>query len=308
MLEERLIARIASCAEAQGGLEAPCALALSGGRDSVVLGEAMRRAGLRFEAWHFNHRWRGVQSEADAAWVADWCRERGIPMRTGRARAGTARTEAAARAARQAFFQRQSVRRGIGWVWLAHHADDAAETVLLQLMRGAGVQGLAGMRESRRQGDLCYVRPLLAFRRRELAIVARRWRLAWREDPTNADASHRRNLLRLRGLPALSRWAGRDVVPLLVRTADILAAEEAYWEEILPDARCAALPLKPLRGQPIAWQRRVIRRWLEGRGVEGVGFEVVESVRRMLDAPSPARINLGRGAFCRRRAGVFFIE
>jgi tRNA(Ile)-lysidine synthase len=152
------------------------------------------------------------------------------------------------------------------------------------------------------------LRPLTTFRRAEITRLARHWRLEWLDDPTNLDPRHRRNALRLRGLPYLSRWAGRDVVPILARTADILETEEEYWQSILPATWPAELPLRTLRSQHPAWQRRALMAWLASRGVTDPTFEQIEAIRAMLHQPSPARINLSRSRFCRRRAGCFFIE
>lgn len=305
-LEARLLDTVRAAAHEPGAL--PAALGLSGGRDSLLLAEALHRLGVAFEAWHFNHRWRGAASRSDAAWVRRWCRTRAIPYVGGSAPAALPANEGAARAARWAFFQRSAARRGIACLWLAHHADDRAETLLLQLTRGAGPGGLAGPRGARFIGPLRVLRPLTTFRRAEITRLARHWRLEWLDDPTNLDPRHRRNALRLRGLPYLSRWAGRDVVPILARTADILETEEEYWQSILPVTWPAELPLRTLRSQHPAWQRRALMAWLASRGVTDPTFEQIEAIRAMLYQPSPARINLSRNRFCRRRAGCFFIE
>jgi len=274
----------------------------------MVLAAALLRCGLAFDAWHFNHRWRGAESADDAAWVRGWCRRHGIACTTGTAPSGLPRTEAAARTARWRFFQRTALRRGTACLWLAHHADDRAETLLLQLLRGAGPAGLAGPRTRRQIGALTVVRPLSSFRRAELARLARHWRIEWREDPSNLDPAHRRNLLRQRGLPALSRWAGRDVIPLLARTAEILEAEEDHWALQLPGDWPARLPLRSLRPQSTAWQRRALRAWLASQGIQDASFEQLEAVRGLILHPAPARINLNRNRFCRRSAGHLFLE
>jgi tRNA(Ile)-lysidine synthase len=304
ILERRLLSRVAQLAP----IPVPRALGLSGGRDSVVLAEAMRRVGVTFEAWHFNHGWRGEASDADADWVRAWCRERGIPCRTGRARGVVRKTEGEARRVRWAFFDRRARAGAVEELWLAHHADDRAETLLLQLMRGAGPGGLSGPRLRRQRGGWVVLRPLVGFRRAELARLARGWKLTWREDASNEDLAYRRNALRARGLPALSRWSGRDVVPLLARTAEILEDEEDYWAQILPSLWPERLGTRDLARRPVAWQRRVLRAWLTARGILDADFEQIESVRRMLTSPAPARVNLSRGRSCRRRAQHFFIE
>ncbi|MBM4456086.1 MAG: tRNA lysidine(34) synthetase TilS, partial [Verrucomicrobia bacterium] len=139
------------------------AAGLSGGADSVVLAEALHRLGAKPIVLHFNHRWRGKSAEADARWVQAWARAR--KLKTGLGRAGKAgRTgEGEAREARWKFFEKAVKAVKARELWLAHQADDQAETVLMQLLRGAGPEGLAGMGESSDRGKWRVVRPLLGF-------------------------------------------------------------------------------------------------------------------------------------------------
>lgn len=305
-LEARLLRALADTAARL--TSGPFALGLSGGRDSILLAEALHRIGQPFTAWHFNHRWRGADSDADAVWVRTWCRQHAIPCRIGRAPAHLPATEGAARAARWAFFQRMAARHHTTTLWLAHHADDRAETLLLQLTRGASPGALSGPRLNRQHGTLQVVRPLISFRRSELTRLARHWRLSWLDDPSNADPRHRRNALRLRLLPALSRWAGRDIVPLLARTAEIIEAEEDYWATLLPTAWPATLSVRDLRARHPAWQRRALKAWLLSRGVTDADFTQIEAIRGLLLSDRPARVNLSRGRHCRRRAGRLWVE
>lgn len=303
-LEKKLARIIGLAGEAGSGI----ALGLSGGMDSVVLAEALRRSGVPFEAWHFDHGWRGAESTADARWVRAWCRERGIPCRLGKARAGGPRTEGRARKLRWDFFRRQAGLRGVGELWLAHHADDRAETLLLQLLRGAGPTGLSGVRAERQLFGIRVRRPLVVFRRTELAALARHWKLEWREDGSNRALKHRRNAVRHRLLPYLDRVAGRSVAPLLARTAEILEDENDYWDGLLGGQTGSRLPVALLRKQPVAWQRRAIQKWLASHRIPDVGFEEIEAVRGLLHAERPARVNLCDGWHGRRTRGELWLE
>jgi len=305
LLLEKHLARLVGKAGQSGEV---IGLGLSGGMDSVVLAEALRRSGIPFEAWHFNHGWRGKESESDAHWVRDWCRERAIRFRLGKARPGGAQTEARGRKLRWDFFRRQAELRGVGELWLAHHADDRAETFLLQLLRGAGPAGLSGVRSERRIFGIRVKRPLVVFRRAELAELARHWKLDWKEDASNLDLKHRRNAVRHRLLPYLDRIAGRSVAPLLARTAEILEDENDHWDAVLGGEPGDRLPVAGLRKRSVAWQRRAVQKWLAHHRIPGVGFDEIEAVRGLLHAARPARVNLCGGWHGRRTRGEIWLE
>ena len=148
---------------------AALALGFSGGMDSVVLLEGLLRSGFRPLCLHVNHGWRARAGLADEQWVRRWCRSRGLKLEVKRLGAVVKRTECEARKARWAFFNRMAARHGFKNLCLAHHADDRVETFFLQLLRGAGPEGLAGLREQRQIEGLNVLRPLLAFTKKELA-------------------------------------------------------------------------------------------------------------------------------------------
>jgi len=283
-------------------------LALSGGLDSMVLAEGLHRLGLAFVVLHVDHGWREMESAADAAWVKAWCRERKIPFFGKKLRAGSARTEAAGREARRSFYEHVAERNGLGEIWLAHHADDLVETFLLQLLRGAGPEGLASMPERRKMGKVEWVRPLLTFRKAELKSLARNWKLSWREDASNRSEDYLRNRIRHRLLPTLQKMTGRDPSPVLARCARILSDENVYWEELLPEVWPENLACAGLKKASVALQRRAIRSWLLSRKVKDLSFEDIEAVRGLLLRDKPAKVNLSKGKYCRRRSGVLFIE
>lgn len=173
--------------------------------------------------------------------------------------------EARARAARLAALP-QGVLTG-------HTADDQAETVMIRLLRGAGGDGLTAMSPGER-------RPLLALRRAETRWLCEVLQLPITDDPTNSDPTHLRNRVRHEVLPLLADVAGRDVVPLLTRTADLLRDDTevlaALAAELDPtDARALA------RSTP-AIARRAVRRWLtvDGYPPDAASVERVLAVAR----------------------------
>lgn len=205
--------------------------AVSGGADSVALLALLRecaRAGeIRLAAAHFEHGIRGEESRADARFVKALCADWGIECHMGAcdvpalAAGRHVGLEQAARDARYAFLRRVKAEIGADCIALAHHMDDQAETVLMHLLRGAGLRGASGM--AAREGDL--YRPLLAVRKSELIAYLEEMGIDWREDSTNAQADTPRNRLRLEALPALEA-AYPGAARALCRFAGIAARED----------------------------------------------------------------------------------
>lgn len=156
--------------------------------------------------------------------------------------------EARARAARYAVLPPE--------VFTGHTADDQAETVLLNVLRGSGLDGLAGMTPQRR--------PLRQLRRTETRALCAALNIEPVDDPSNQDAAFRRNRVRHELIPLLSDIAERDVVPLIARQADLLREEVGFLEE-----RAAALDprdARSLAAAPVVLARRAVRSWLRRGG------------------------------------------
>lgn len=182
--------------------------ALSGGADSMYLlcrlTEAAGRFGWTVRAAHFNHRLRPAAGR-DEEFVRSWCAGRGVPLRVDRgdvrglaAREGLS-IEEAARALRYDFLKRAAEETGCDLIATAHHAGDNAETVLMNLIRGCGLNGLTGIPE--RRGNI--VRPMLAVSRPEIEAYLAARGVPHVEDETNGDDSYTRNKVRHRLLPLL---------------------------------------------------------------------------------------------------------
>ena len=226
--------------------DARIAIGYSGGLDSsVLLDAAVQVAGAaRCVALHVHH---GLSPNADA-WLAHCeatAQALGVAFDARRidiARDDAAGTEAAARAARYCALDAMCAAHGAGSLWLAQHADDQAETVLLQLLRGAGLAGLAAMAPLRAvDGGVPRLRPLLGLLRAQLEQYATARGLAWVEDESNADTRYARNALRHDVMPALAaHFPGfRDA---LARTAAHAASAQQLLDELAQiDLRDAAL-------------------------------------------------------------------
>lgn len=211
-------------------------VALSGGRDSVALLQALAetRAALplQLSALHVHHGL-SVNADAWAAFCADRCRDLDIPLDIVRVRVADAAgegPEAAARRARYAAFAGCTA----DWLALAHHRDDQAETLLLNLLRGAGAHGLAAMPEERPLAPgaaLRLVRPFLGTARDEIEAWLQACGLSWIDDESNADSRLRRNFLRNEVLPRLAA-AFPEPAAALARSAARLAESAALADAV----------------------------------------------------------------------------
>ena len=276
----RLVADRAARALAVAGVPAAgdgLAAAVSGGADSLALLHAMRTLagprGWRLAVVTVDHGLRSGSAD-DAAFVVDHAKALGLDARletlapADLARHRRAGQEGAARAARYEALWRASGELGCGWLATGHTLDDQAETVLLQLLRGAGPDGLAGM--SVRSGQL--LRPLLGVRRAETRGCCAAVGVDWREDPTNAEPGPLRNRVRQRLLPLLEELRP-GAAGALARTA-ALAADERDWLDPLVAATLAATQAGPegsggsgpvaldaaaLAELPVSLARRVVR-------------------------------------------------
>ncbi len=214
----------------------PVLVALSGGLDSMVLLDVLRRLGHPVVAAHAEHGLRGRQGEEDSAWTLRYCTERGIPVETvalqvPRLRASArGSVEMLARDARAAWLKATGLRLGLDRIATAHHRDDALETLLMNLLRGTGHRGWRGI--PRRSGP--FIRPLLDVPRKAIAAHAAAHDIPFREDPTNADPAHLRNRVRHELLPLLQRMSP-GFERAMARSALRLDELVAFWELHAPD-------------------------------------------------------------------------
>ena len=180
------------------GLAAPhCAVAVSGGADSMALlllaAAWAEKRGMALTALTVDHRLR-TASTAEAKQVAAWCAARGIAHVTLVWRGGKPANniQAAARAARYRLLGRWCRRHGVAHLLVAHHLEDQAETVLLRLGRGSGVDGLTGMGEVSTAEGVFLLRPLLTVPKARLVATLQAAKQPWIEDPSNANSAYQR--------------------------------------------------------------------------------------------------------------------
>jgi len=282
-------------------------VAVSGGVDSVVLLHALHvlaganRWGLTVA--HFNHHLRGRSSDADERLVRHTAKKLGLKIVVGRGnvRAFAERQglsiEMAARQLRHEFLAMVGRRLKIRKIALAHHADDQVELFFLRLLRGAGSDGLSGMKmiaPSPADSHFQIVRPLLEFPKRALTAFARTNRLAFRDDASNATLDMLRNRIRIELLPLLKRRYQPAIEPAVLRAMNILGEEAECLAEEAQRWLHVSDPV-PFARLPVAIQRRVLLQELQHLELPA-DFETVEALRLRPDEP----VNLAQNLSVRR--------
>ncbi len=265
-------------------------VAVSGGLDSMVLLNVLRGLSAdhdwKLTVAHFNHQLRGAASDADERAVRQAARRLKLPFVDGRghvrdfARNNRLSVEMAARKLRHDFLAGAAVKLKIPTIALAHHADDQVESFFLRLLRGAGGEGLAGMKwasPSPSAPKIRLARPLLDVPKATLQCFADEHKITFSEDASNASLDFQRNRIRHKLIPLLTR----DYQPALTRA--ILRAMELIGAEAEFAASAARDWLVTVRKQdfnhlPAAVQRRVVHQQLTAHKI-APAFDLIERLR-----------------------------
>ncbi|HEY2866952.1 MAG TPA: tRNA lysidine(34) synthetase TilS [Pyrinomonadaceae bacterium] len=266
-------------------------VAVSGGADSVSLLLALdelrkaKKIGVRFIAAHFNHRLRGDESDADEAFVRELTSERKIELAVGHSTLSIkTNVEQNARVERYDFLQQTAANLKAVAVLTAHTVDDQAETFLLNLIRGSGIQGLSAMSPVRRlsadEPDVALVRPLLRWARRaDTEVFCHDLGIQFRSDTMNEDESFTRVRVRKILIPLL-RDFNPKIVERLAETARLLRSELPTDQHISPE------PLKTVDLLPLAPAGLItlLRAWLgANRGdLRGIELKHIEAIGRLI--------------------------
>ncbi|MGF1516461.1 MAG: tRNA lysidine(34) synthetase TilS [Nodosilinea sp.] len=282
-------------------------VAVSGGQDSVcllkLLVDLQPKWGWRLRVVHCDHRWR-PDSGANAEFVRGLCDRYQIPCDIAVAEAVTP-TEAAARQWRYQVFEQLATEQHCTQVVTGHTASDRAETLLYNLLRGSGTDGLqalAWQRPLAPASPVTVVRPLLELTRQETADFCRQFELPLWSDATNQDTRYARNRIRLELLPYLREHFNPGVESTLAHTAELLTAEVELLESLAEDLYGVVVSgggeggegdggswrirRSSLAAAPLALQRRVVRRVLQQVTTAQVSFEQVEKLLALLSAPN----------------------
>ncbi|MBW2296070.1 MAG: tRNA lysidine(34) synthetase TilS [Deltaproteobacteria bacterium] len=270
---------------------------VSGGADSVALLHILLQfsasLGLNIGVAHLNHALREEASDRDAAFVTSLAQRLGLPCYSDikdidmlRRQTGEG-IEAAGRWARYEFYDRTAKQNGYGKIALGHHADDNAELVLMNLLRGSGPGGISGIPPTR---GLSIIRPLIDVRRRDILSYLYANDLPFVVDASNQNPRFLRNRVRNELIPELSKTYNPKFSEALVRIASISRAEEEWLKKMVADLLAAAslatgkrrwiLSVAYLSGLHIAALRRVVRSALEhlDGNLNGITFRHVDAV------------------------------
>ncbi len=292
-------------------------LAVSGGADSVAL--LSLTAGVRPAvdpvAVHVHHGVRGADADADAAFCVAACDRLGVPCDVVRLTPpddAPDGLEATWRRLRYAALEDRRDAHGAAAVATGHHRDDVAESILLQLLRGAGPRALAGIAA---HGRGRVVRPLLPWSREEIEAWLRDEGLTWREDASNRDPRHLRNRVRHEVLPALEAVAPR-VRDHLVHLAAAVAREQDHLDRELASVAAWIDPWHPDGGVPVEAVTRLspaLRgRWLhaqvERAGLGRVTRRQTELLDGLLEQGAPRAVTLARRWRLRVARGRLWLE
>jgi len=267
-------------------------VAVSGGLDSMVLLALMHRAaathGWRLTVAHFNHRLRGAESDADEQLVRRTARQLKAPFVAGSgdvtkfaARRGLS-LEMAARKMRHDFLAKTAARLKIPMVALAHHADDQVELFFLRILRGSGMDGLAGMKSSNPSPSAAHIqliRPLLDQTKAALQAYARDHHIVFSEDASNASLDIQRNRIRHELIPLLTQHYQPALSATILRVMDVAGAEAQLVANVVQ-----ALSSTEFDRLPLAAQRRLVHQQLLKLKLSP-DFDLIERLRRSPNEP-----------------------
>ena len=267
-------------------------LALSGGVDSMTMAHLFLHSpltqGLRMVVAHVNFSLRGAESDADEALVRGWAEAHGLPFRFRRFDTGAEADargisiEMAARDLRYAWFAELLETEKLGYVAVAHHLNDSAETLFLNLLRGTGLRGMTGIRPV----NGAVIRPMLSFSREEILSYAREHAIAFREDATNADCRFARNRIRQRVFPEFAQINPAFLQNLagsmehFAEAQAILDADFAQKSSLLShrEAETLVIDRKALLAEP--FRHYWLYRLLEPYGFNRTQLDAIESALR----------------------------
>jgi tRNA(Ile)-lysidine synthase len=280
------------------------ALAFSAGQDSMCLLQILRdlqpKWSWRLAIAHCNHRW-PLDSDANAAHVARLAQDWGLEHYSFTA-PRVLKGEAEGRYWRYEILKELAEAEGFSAVLTAHTASDRAETLLYNLLRGSGMDGLQALAWQRPLSEqVQLIRPLLGITRQQTGDFCTQHQLPIWEDGMNADLAYRRNQIRLELLPYLRQMFNPKVDTTLARTAEILQAETDYLDRAAHQvlAQVTVLPIPPtmvtaldrlvLQQTHLALQRRVLRLWLHQHLKIQPNFEQVEKVLALVEGSNGDR-------------------
>jgi tRNA(Ile)-lysidine synthase len=345
-----LLARVERTVDRHGLLEKgdQVLVALSGGADSVFLLLVLKALsgprGLKLYAFHLNHQLRGRASDADERFVRKFCSEQEVPCTVRRvnirrrSRKQKQSLEEAGRETRYRLLLATARKLGCGKIATGHNAGDNVETIIMNLVRGAGLTGLAGIPVKRESDQVTkwpsgqvispdhwatrslghcpsysaifIIRPLIAMQRREFEDWLKTRGIRYCRDSSNTQLEFRRNLVRHRVLPLMEKM-NSTLVPVLSRSSEILRDEDEFMERqadgalkriTVIEGNGVKVDTRKLRRLHSAIQRRIIRRLVPGLDADGVD-KLVELSR----SPAPKHLSIRENRVAWKEASGLYI-
>lgn len=293
---------------------------LSGGPDSVCLLHILNRLketrNIEIYAAHLNHQIRGIEAQKDALFVSELCNSLGIPVFIKSVdvpkyceEKGLSLEEGARNIRYDMFFEIKR-RTGANKIAIGHNMNDQAETVLMRIMRGTGLQGLRGIEYTRENG---IIRPILDIERKDIEAYCEHYNLNPKIDQTNLESIYTRNRIRLELLPYMQQHFNNNVVESIVRMSNSmksdgdyldLEATKAYEEVSLKENKTVEINVEKLSSYHEAIQNRIIRYAIKDilGDTNFVDQKHIEEVMQLLDSTKNGKmLNLPRGVFAYRR-------
>ncbi len=283
---------------------------ISGGPDSTVLLHVLyhlrERFKIKIRAAYLNHCLRGEEVEREKEWVKDFTRKLGVPLICDcidvalLAKEKRMSLESAAREARYGFLEHVANQVGASRIAVGHTASDQAETLLMRLVRGSGLDGLAGIPPVRGR----VVRPMIEVFRWEVEEYCQRHNLTPREDSTNRDVSFFRNSIRLELIPYLTKRYNPKLPEILVQTTDILRVDKEFLQELASKAeekvlkrrndKILIMDIKTLSRFHLSLKRRLIRNAIERLkgNLRGITYDHINDVIKLLGCKGTKILNL----------------
>jgi tRNA(Ile)-lysidine synthase len=279
---------------------------LSGGADSVALLAVLNRlcpaCGVALTAAHFNHKTRASESDRDEAFVRTLCKSVGVDLICGSLKNAKRQRgismEDFLRRKRYGFLEKARLKAGATRIALGHHQGDQAETVLMNVIRGAGLNGLSGIPPVRHEGT--FIRPLIDCSRLEIVDYLAAEGLTFVDDSSNTDERFLRNRIRFSLMPELEKQFNPAIAETLCRLADVIRTENDYmreqtqirlsrWREGRDQDNPLEVPIGELTSLHPALQRRAILEIARDLSAEdaAIGLEHVKAVLDMAGGANP---------------------
>ncbi len=283
--------------------------------------------GFQVLAVHVNHHLRGRESDEDERHVLRHAQAWGIPIDVAHVdvpkemkQRGGNKQDLARRLRYQAFKQIADERR-VNRLALAHHADDQMETVIMRLIRGTGLKGLAGMEWARKWEDYVLIRPFLGFAKKEIIAFCEANRILYREDSSNQSVVYTRNRIRQELIPLLRTFNPR-VEEAILKLSELIHEEEKEWEYLMDqafkqvvsnwDEHSYVLNISSFLHLSVALQRRMVKlilSYLCHQEITELSLDKVDQVRKLAKNQNPsAMINLFKEVVAERMYGSLIIK